>query len=238
MKNILFLGFGHLASFFLKQNHIHNITGTKRHADLNISCPILPFTLGEPWKGPNNFDIIIISFPPQKDYVIYLENLLKEVIARELTIFISSTSLFGSGEISESSPLQAVTPNAIELLNCEHFIKKIENYIIIRPGGLVDTLRHPKNFLKKSSIIKQSMTNVNLVHTYDVASFLHFLIDNKIINEEFNLVCDDHPTKEEFYSRFNQNLLFDPTNSNFRIINNSKSKSIGFNYRFNSLDWI
>ena len=75
------------------------------------------------------------------------------------------------------------------------------------------------------------------MYTADVASFLHYAMEKRLINGDYNLICDDHPTKEEFYSRFQNNISFDSNGSEYRIIDNSKSKSTGFIYQFNHLDW-
>ena len=238
MKKVLFLGLGHLGKFFVGQNQHHQIMGTKRLADPNSKCPVIPYTLGEKWIGPTDFDTAIISFPPIEEYSKKLEDLIQEWDPHMQVIFISSTSLFGPGLINEMSSKNGQSRNAAELIKCEELIKQLKRYLIVRPGGLIDEQRHPKNFFKKTSSITKSKTNVNLVHTYDVASFLHFVLNHDISNHDFNLTCDEHPTKEEFYSRFNNDLSFDSQESEQRIISNQKSKDTGFLYKYNKLNWL
>ncbi len=238
MKNILFLGLGHLGEFFLQQNQKHKITGTSRSAVKEVSCPIISYSLGEKWQGPTDFDTVIISFPPMSGYAQKIEGLLHQLGSSQQIIFISSTSLFGSGRITEESPKDGVSRNADELRQCEDIIQKQENSLILRPSGLVDEKRHPQNFLKKVTTIRNSQNNVNLVHTSDVAAFLHFAIDHNLTNDDFNLTCDDHPTKQELYSRFSDHIIFEPEDETLRIIDNTKSKNIGFSYHYPRLDWL
>ncbi len=236
MKKNLFLGLGHLGNHFVAKNRNYLITGTMRNPSLIEGAAILPYTLGEEWSHRTDFDIVIVSFPPQKNYAKMLEDLLHNFNCAKI-IFVSSTSIYGPGLISELSPPSPQTDNANELVKSEEVIKKLNQYLIIRPGGLIDEKRHPRNFLQKSRTIKKAKTQVNLVHTADIASFLHFAIEKGLHNEDFNLVCDDHPSKEEFYKKLNTELIFENEGSEDRIISNSKSKNFGFNYQYPSLEW-
>ncbi len=236
MKKVLFLGLGHLGQFFVRQNNgKFNIIGTKRQQITDLGCPIIPYSLGSPWSAPKDFDSIVISFPPQENYSQKLQLLLDDLKPIHQIIFISSTSVFGPGEINEDSPKEGQTKNAKELIQCEEMISAIQGSLIIRPGGLIDEKRTPKNFLKKVSKISKSLTPVNLVHTYDVAAFIHFAIEERLIDNSYNLVCDDHPTKEEFYGGFGLDLHFDPTGSQHRVISNAKSKNTRFKYTYSKL---
>lgn len=237
MKKILFLGLGHLGNFFIKHNQNYSITGTKRHIDPSMNIPIIAYTLGEVWKDSTHFETIIISFPPVPDYSIKLASLLNELPPFKKVIFISSTSVYGTGMITEESIKNSQRRNSIELIKCERLIEGFEDYIIIRPGGLIDQIRHPRNLLKNSHTVKKSKSHVNLVHTYDVASFLHFAIEKNLTNEGYNLVCDDHPTKEKLYRPFYPHHTFDPEDSEQRVIDNAKSKNTGFSYKYSKLEW-
>ena len=237
MKKILFLGFGHLGQFFLQQNKSNVIIATKRGSHQDSACSLVQYSLGEDWSYSKEFDVIIISFPAMEDYSHKLQKLLGDLKPLKHVIFISSTSVFRSGRIEESSEKNGITKNAVELIKCERIIEKLENYVIVRPGGLIDSIRHPKDFSKKMVKVTKSQTNVNLVHTLDVAAFLHHTIDQNITNEDYNLVCSDHPSKEEFYRRFNPEIEFESKDSELRIISNSKSKNTGFKYQFDNLDW-
>ncbi|WP_412471911.1 hypothetical protein [Halobacteriovorax sp. RT-1-4] len=236
MKKILFLGLGHLGQHFLSQNKIHEVIGTRRKSD-ELETNLIEFSLGESWKASKDFDVIIISFPPVEEYSLKLQKLLDDLRPLNKVIFISSTSVFGTGQINEDSMKVGHTRNAKELIECEKLISQLDDYVIVRPGGLIDSKRHPKFFSKKMSKLSKSKTNVNLVHTSDVAAFLHYAIGHNISNEDFNLVCDDHPTKEEFYRSFNSTISFDSENSELRIIDNSKSKNTGFTYHYSNLSW-
>lgn len=236
-KKVLFLGLGHLGLFFLKENHTNTIVGTRRNIHQKTGIALIQYTLGQKWISSEKFDIIIVSFPPVKDYALKLKELLNDLGPFDQVIFISSTSIFRSGHITENSEKVGLTPNGQELIECEQLIETLENYVIIRPGGLIDSLRNPKKIAKKMTTITKSQTNVNLVHTSDVAAFLNHVIDRQIVNETYNLVCSDHPSKELFYGRFNSQITFKAEKSEIRVIDNSKSKSIGFRYHFDDLSW-
>ncbi len=236
MKKILFLGLGHLGQHFLSQNKIHEIIGTRRKSD-DLETNLIEYTLGESWKASRDFDVIIISLPPTEDYSAKLQKLLNDLGPLNKVIFVSSTSVYGFGHISEDSMKVGQTRNAKELIECEKLISQLDDYVIVRPGGLIDSKRHPKFFSQKMTKLSKSQTNVNLVHTSDVAEFLHHVVNHNISNQDFNLVCDDHPTKEEFYRNFNSAISFDPENSELRVIDNSKSKNTGFTYQYSNLAW-
>lgn len=237
MQKVLFFGLGHLGEFFLKQNKDFEITATKRTIDKEYQIQVTSFELGQDWHDSQECDAYVISFPPPENYSDKLAKLLNEIDIKKKIIFISSTSVFGKGIITEDSEKLGTRRNALELIKCEDQIETLENYVIIRPGGLIDEKRHPRNFTERMTTISNSKTNVNLVHTSDVAAFIHHVLKNDLKNTTYNLVCDDHPTKEAFYGSFNQNIHFDQKGSFERVIRNNKSIQSGFEYKFKTLDW-
>ena len=237
MQKLLFFGLGHLGDFFLKQNKTLEITATKRTLDKEYEIKTFPFELGQDWNDSQDYDAYVISFPPPENYATKLSKLLSEIDTSKKVVFISSTSVFGTGIITEESERLGTRRNALELIKCEKMIEGLKDYVIIRPGGLIDEKRHPKNFTKRMTYISKSKTNVNLVHTGDVAAFIHHVLKNDLRNTSYNLTCDDHPTKEAFYGRFNHSIDFDPKDSQERIIENQKSKNSGFDYQYKTLVW-
>ena len=118
-------------------------------------------------------------------------------------IFVSSTSVFSAGTINNDSEKSPMTKNAKLLDQVESYIQdKFPLSIIIRPGGLVDEVRHPRKFFTKAAQMKNSHHTPNLIHTEDVARFIHHCIDSKVKPGTFNLVAPMKKTKKEFYGRF------------------------------------
>ena len=104
---------------------------------------------------------------------------------------------------------------------------------IIRPSGLVDLKRNPKNFFKGRSNLSGGDSPVNLVHTQDVAHFIRFIIDKNLCGEDFNLASETHLSKSQFYNLVqDQKLSFSSEGSLNRIISSEKAKSFGYQFLY------
>ena len=153
-------------------------------------------------------------------------------------ILISSTSVFSSGHINSETEKSPITKNAIILNEVESFIqKRFSKKIIIRPGGLVDDIRHPKKNFRHSKEIKNSHHSPNLIHTEDVARFISFCVDKSINQGEFNLVAPMEHTKKEFYGQFliQKNINFLTDNSLAKSFDISWMKKIKFTLKYPDL---
>ncbi|MAW08087.1 MAG: hypothetical protein CME61_07380 [Halobacteriovoraceae bacterium] len=195
-SNVLLVGNGHLGGFITKL--LGKIHYTKRTRGDNES---LLFDLDHTVKFtyPDSIETIIWTIPPHPN----TENAL-EVLKNKNLIFISSTGVFTNGKVTNQSVPDSDSKNGVLLSRAEKFIEdNFKRFVIIRPGGLVDNLRHPKNFFKTSKNIKNSNHPINLVHTEDVARFVIHLCKQSFYKEKYNLVANPNQiTKKQFYSSF------------------------------------
>ena len=197
-NNTLLFGNGHLGQFLLKI--LPEISWTSRSKSEGIH-----FDLGQSdsFKLDNKFSTIIWAIPPHKETI----NFLKTIPKNTKVIFVSSTSVFSKGIINNESEKSPVTKRANLLNQVENYIQgHFSQSIIIRPGGLVDHIRHPKEFFSNASEMRNSHHTPNLIHTEDVARFIHHCIKSKIKHGAFNLVAPMEKTKVEFYGRFLEGL--------------------------------
>jgi nucleoside-diphosphate-sugar epimerase len=156
-------------------------------------------------------------------------------------IFVSSTSVYREGEITEQSPRDGNSGNAPLLIACEQYLESIQRpCCIVRPSGLFDDIRRPGGFFKNSNSIPNASSPINLVHSQDVARFLWHVILRQLWGEQFNLSCDDHPLKKDFYAplllkNYGKKIALDETSKTTKIISNLKSRQTGFEYLYPSL---
>ncbi len=195
---------------------MYTILGTKTKSDDNA----IPYKLGDalPPEIKSKYRAVVFSFPPRDGYEKFLIECDKFFDPETPWIFISSTS--------------AVDYNFF-LAGLEKKLGKLGRKLtVIRPGGLVDDVRNPKNFFKDKTL-KGSETPINLVHTQDVARAVLHIIKNNLYGHSFNLVSDDHPTKAEFYGSLIKDLKMDPEGSEpERVISNEKIKKTGFQFKY------
>ncbi len=238
MKKILIIGHGHLGKIFTKNFHTdYEIWGTTRKNQNDENISLIHFDLIDeiPKSFENNFDWLIIMVPPKPELLKFL-NKIKNKSFYKNSILISSTSVYRAGDILESSKKDGKKKNSKILIKIEECFQEFKNAVIIRPAGLIDNIRNPLNFFK-DGIVRNSQNSINLVHTYDVASFINFVIKNSIVSNDFNLCSDLHVSKKEFYSKKGKKkLIYQEGSEENRVIINEKSKSIGFTYKFLNLD--
>ena len=208
-KKTFIFGLGHLASFLLKElNPDSNIHGTCRTPQNETTIPLthqIPYICGAPLPSmcQENWDVVIWSFPPVSHYLKCLKE-AQELFPKNIPwIFISSTSVYKEGTVTEDSPRTATNfrgdANLVEL---EDYLMSLPRKVsILRPGGLVDAIRHPKKFIKGRTEIMASNSKLNLVHTQDVARFIDHVISKNLYGEHFNLVSDTQASKKEFYNK-------------------------------------
>jgi hypothetical protein len=156
-------------------------------------------------------DCLILNIPPRASQLEWFQSwpLKKET----WIIFISSTS-----------------GNKILVEEEEWIQKNFPYWTILRFGGLIGGSRHPGKVLSGRENILGRIAPVNLIHREDCVDFTKIVIEKKLQHKIFNVVSDEHSTKEEFYSEFatRKNLplpLFDKNDKDTgRIIDNSEMK--------------
>lgn len=120
-------------------------------------------------------------------------------------IFISSTSVYGElgGAVDESVGPAPSTPAARELVATEEWIKQhFARWNIIRLGGLIGPDRHPGKSLSGRQEIAGGGEPVNLIHLDDAIGFTLKIIEQGVQREVFNLVSDEHSSRQDFYTEY------------------------------------
>ena len=238
---VLVMGLGHLAQYIHQEFHeSFEIWGTYRSQLAECFDPNRSFQFDTKDEVPHalnqDFDLIIWNYPPHDQYLDLLERADKFFSETIPWIYIGSTGVYKEGSISETSLLGKDSPRRKRLSDLEeclsHFNRKIS---IVRPSGLIDEKRYPGRFFKTKSEVSFAQNQINLVYTKDVARFIKFIFEKKLLGESFNLAAGHHPSKYEFYHE-----LIDPMDrvriqwqmeqSENKIIDNTKSKRIGFRY--------
>jgi hypothetical protein len=238
LKKVLVCGDGHLGDFFYEISKDHfDYFSTFRSSekkrknkqfyldsnDLNITDFLL-----QPW------DAVIFAMPPHEGYLAFLRQFHQTLKQKVPWIFISSTSVYSEGEITEESVKIPTRKNGETLIEIESFLESLERPVcIIRPSGLVDQIRNPANFFK-SGVIPAPNGWTNLVHTEDVARFIGHVIEKELYQNSFNL-ASKHYLKSFFYQSLRPELKISDNSDGIKKILNTKTFNSGFSYKFPDL---
>ncbi len=220
---ISILGLGYvglpLALALRKRGHeVSGSTTTPEKLPLLKAQGVSAFLLKSPELPSLATDVLILNIPPSPGQLEWFMNW--DLSQTKKILFVSSTSVHRTDGISS------------ELLRKEEdWVKRTGiDYVIVRPGGLLGMGRHPGKSLSGRKEIKGRLHPVNLIHGEDVVGFLETVVTKDLRNESFDLVSDEHHTREEFYSDFcRRNSLplpeFDKTDQSIGpIISNEKVK--------------
>lgn len=241
-STLLIFGLGHLAKFVLFENEQHTIAGTYRNVSQvkDLGCEKFFFDPSSNMSSdlPSNVDYVLWNYPPIKEYQEVLSFYHGYFSSKTKWIFISSTSVFGIGDISELSKPAPARENGRLLVALEQFLKSLKRETtIIRPGGLIDEIRNPAKRLSKSVSVLNSDAAVNIVHTRDVARFILYVIKKSLWSTDFNLVCDCHESREKFYTREMHQLglkvpEWQEGKLAPKVVSNAKVKATGFDFLY------
>ena len=232
MNKTIIFGFGHMASFIA--DHAKNLTVTYRNnkKDHSNVSDYIKFELGDDLIPLDNYDNIIINYPPQKELLSFLKEIFRNISTQKKVIFLSSTSVYGPGESDEDAKLNGMPRSGRYLIDCETFLRD-KNVTIIRPGGLVDHKRNPANFFKGNSIPAINH-RTNYVHTEDVARFVLEVLDKE--NDNYNLIAPIQYTKEDFYKALLGNDFQGSTSEKTgKIIKTKKENVLSFKFLYPDL---
>ena len=248
MKTISILGSGWLGlplaqHFILKGCHVKASTTSKSRLSELRYINAEPFIIDIDQLTGNIFDflqadILIINIPSKN-----IDGFLK--LAEEVEhstigniVFISSTSVYKNSNktISESDGQEnELNP----LISIENTFKN-NNHIkttIVRFGGLIGYNRNPGNFFKKSTLISNPDSFVNLIHQDDCIEIISQIVKQEAWGKTFNCCADTHPTKREFYTQVIKSVggtvpqFCQSETKSYKIISNQKVKAF-LNYEF------
>lgn len=88
----------------------------------------------------------------------------------------------------------------------EKLRKHFNRVIILRLGGLIGYDRHPGKFLAAKKDLTGAYHPINLIHRDDVVRILTCMCQKIPERELYNLVCDHHPGRKEFYQEASRRL--------------------------------
>jgi len=189
---------------------------------------------------PSFFDSngLIVTVPFRRDlsdpnvYFYWLERLIDWIADTQISwvIFTSSTSVYpqSDGVWAESSEFAYDTLRSEVLGRVERLFLdcKIPS-IVLRVGGLVGPGRSPVRRIQSTEKISRPNQPVNLIHRDDCIAIISKLIWDPIGNNIYNIVCNDHPTRREYYTAVCKSAgfplpKFDTPNGPNRIISGEK----------------
>ncbi len=214
-------------------------TPQKNEILFDITCGPIPEKI---WQC----DTLIYTIPPLG--LQEVENFFKKINKITKIIFISSTSVYGKnqGHVTEKSPFDSSSKNALVLREAENYLKKnFSNLSIIRPGGLYGQKRHPVYFLAGKLGITSGDEYLHLVSQKDCLAALCKIIEFDLIGEDFNLVSNLRIFKKNYYTYMSKKLnLVAPqftdlakTDNPTQISNDKSKKMLSLQYE-NPFDYI
>lgn len=161
----------------------HDVIGTSRHPE-NID--IVPVERLDPPGGPSQnilkADVLVLNIPPFENQLEWFKSWDWNV---KKIIFISSTS---KKDI---------------LLQEEDWVKdNFDQWTILRFGGLYGDKRHPGKSLSGKQNLPGKNWPVNLLHLEDAVNITEIMINENHHGKLFEVVCGEHPTREEYYTKY------------------------------------
>jgi len=182
-------------------------------------------------------DVLIISLPPRiraqkgEQYVLQI----KEVITAARSGNVGNIIMFSTTSVYPDLN-RLVTENDADP---DHPVVRAERIVqisgigntIIRFGGLFGTGREPGRFLAGKNDVPGGLTFVNLIHADDCVGIVRRIIEENAWGHVLNACADDHPTKQEFYTKAATALGMEPpalvdTPADYKIVSNSRLKEV------------
>lgn len=159
-------------------------------------------------------------------------------------IFVSATSVYPPlpGVVTEGDaiPGKAGRDTANTLLKAENELLKNPAFqtTVVRFGGLIGDGREPIKYLTGKKNLPRANAPVNLIHQDDCVAVIDQIIAQNINGEVFNAVCDEHPTRADYYKQKAAQLdLTPPTfkpddDKPYRKVSNDKLKNrLGYTFK-------
>jgi len=188
-------------------------------------------------KQIQNTSVVIFSIPPTgfSDYGKSLLEIAKLFPNDTHLLFSSSTGVYKEVNeiVNENSALDenhAVTKAETLLLN--NFKVRLT---ILRLAGLIGENRHPVKYFLNKQDIPNGLAPVNLIQLTDVIPVFLSVIQEKKVNQIYNICSPQHPSRMDYYGviaqqKFGIQLSF-LAEGNGKIIDGSKIvKESGFQY--------
>jgi nucleoside-diphosphate-sugar epimerase len=270
MQSISILGAGwlglplgkHLAS---KNFSVKGSTTRKEKFEQIQENGLQPFLikLGEEIAGEHieaffQANILVLNVPPggrrnpnvENDHPQQIEAVLAKAKEGGMTkiIFVSSTSVYGNNNaiVEENTTPNPSTGSGRALVKVEKMLRANPHFeiTILRMGGLVGGDRKAGRFFAGKKDIPNGLAPINFVHRADCIGVISAVIEQQVWGETFNVVADEHPTRQLFYQVQAEKQGFEvPTfleeKTSYKTVSNEKVKRI-LKYQFqyaNPLDF-
>ena len=248
-----------LAIEFIKKGH--SVKGSTRDPDkigLIKEKGINPFLLElSPeliCENPEEFfdsEILILNIPPARrdDIVEFHPGQIQSIINAAKSspvknvIFTSSTSVYPelNREVSEEETAEPAKNSGKALRIAENMLLDEKGFktTVLRLAGLVGYDRNPRNFLKKRRVIHKINTPVNLIHQDDCIGVIMEVINKGVWGEIFNVCCDNHPKRIDFYKSEAERAglelenIDDMETADYKLVSNKKLKdALNYSLKF------
>lgn len=187
-------------------------------------------------------DYLIICISPgrnntlRNDYADAISAYLKVAKSNNVKaiFFTSTTGVYGNSEaiFTEVSQIDPQTPSAQLVAKAESLLLNSDLPIyILRLAGLVGPKRIPGTFLAGKKEVPDPNTPVNLVDQASIIKVITLLMQKDSPPGIYNIVSDEHPSREIYYTKQALKLGLDPPEFDFsteslqRIISNDKIKA-------------
>ncbi len=209
-------------------------------------------------------DAVIITISPKNDSnyketylasAIAISKALRDRAAPLFLLYTSSTSVYGDhggalvDETSDRIPLSKNSKILSEVedifLSCSSSNIKV---CILRLGGIYGPMRTlDKRAIKMSNknLIGFGTEVTNHIHLEDITHAIQFCINNRL-NGIYNLVGDDHPSRQMLYEQISSELKIPPpvwegnldsVGRNNAIVSNEKIKACGYIFKYPHLSF-
>lgn len=206
-KRIAVISLGWLGSALariLMASMEYEVIGTYRETPKGI-CDEFKFDLNQTFE-PSIFkdtDIIFFNLPPHAISSLEIfENFVK-TLSNKRFIMIGSTSVYPKfGTFDESSQLHPSSSNGHFIKGCEEILASLcPDFLIIRAAGLYGLGRSPGLHLAGRDLPMNGCETVNLTGLDDLLDVIIRTLDSSP-ESHINAVNSNHPTKQEYYTRF------------------------------------
>jgi hypothetical protein len=135
--------------------------------------------------------VIVLNIPPFEKELDWFKSWPWD--KKSWIIFISSTSVF---------PIPDSTGGILLHQQEEWFKNEFPDTTILRFGGLLTKEGHPGKYLSGKTSLKGRLWPVNLIHLEDTVMATKIVIEKQLKNITAQVVSDEHPTREEYYSHY------------------------------------
>lgn len=184
---ISILGLGYLglplAESLLKEGH--EVLGSSR-SPRSSEVPCEPLRSPElPSSSLLQCDVLVLNIPPFPGQPEWFASW--DYTRTRKLIFVSSTG----------------APKNEILLWEEDWVKaNFQDWLILRPGGLLGRGRHPGKILSGRRELKGGEHPVNLIHVDDLIGFIQRAIALDLKHDTISVVSDEHSSRREFYGEY------------------------------------